>query len=99
MSQDITGLLKQWEYEPGDQIRIIQADDGRDVLQVRQPLGIEQYELEGRPDGKRPFNRESVLDEFFSRADSSPGYRIDHEDFLHIQNEGILSLSRSVSDR
>ncbi len=74
--------------------RIIQADDGRDVLQVRQPLGIEQYELEGRPDGKRPFNRESVLDEFFYQADSNPGYTIGHKDFLHIQNEGILYYFR-----
>ena len=94
MSEDITDLLKAWKYEPGDQIRIIKADDGRDVLQVRQPLGIEQYEMEGRPDGKRPFNRESVLDEFLYRIDNNPEYTINHEDFLLIQNEGIIYYFR-----
>ena len=94
MSEDITNLLKAWEYEPGDQIRVVKADDGRDILQVRQPLGIEQYELEGRPDGKRPFNRESVLDEFLYRIDNNPEYTINHEDFLLIQNEGIIYYFR-----
>ena len=57
MSADITDILREWEFDSDNQIRIIQADDGRQVLQVRQPMGIEQYELDGRPDGKKPFGR------------------------------------------
>ncbi len=101
MSRDITDILREWEYEPGNQIRIIRADDGREVLQVRQPLGIEQYELDGRPDGKRPFGRESVLDEYLRRLDnyveshgSDEGFVITHDDFLLLQSEAIIYYFR-----
>ena len=70
MSADITDILREWEYDSDNQIRIVQADDGRQVLQVRQPLGIEQYELDGRPDGKRPYGRETALEEFQSRREN-----------------------------
>ncbi len=101
MSNDITHILRDWKYESGNQIRIIVADDGREVLQVRQPLGIEQYELDGRPDGERPFGRESVLDEMLFRLDkyraehgSEEGFSITHDDFILLQNEGIIYYFR-----
>jgi uncharacterized protein YhaN len=101
MSADITDLLREWEYDSDNQIRIVQADDGRQVLQVRQPLGIEQYELDGRPDGKRPFGRESVLEEFQGRREnyaashgSEEGFSISHEDFAALQSEGVLYYFR-----
>ena len=72
MSADITDILREWEFDSDNQIRIIQADDGRQVLQVRQPMGIEQYELDGRPDGKKPFGRDSALEEFQARAGELP---------------------------
>jgi hypothetical protein len=40
MSADITEILREWEFDSDNQIRIIQAEDGRQVLQVRQPMGI-----------------------------------------------------------
>jgi hypothetical protein len=101
MSGDITDIIREWEYDSDNQIRIIQADDGRQVLQVRQPLGIEQYELDGRPDGKHPFNRESVVDEFKARLEnyvashgSDEGFSLTHEDFLSLQSEGVLYYFR-----
>ena len=101
MSRDITDILREWEYEPGNQIRIIRADDGREVLQVRQPLGIEQYELDGRPDGKRPFGGESVLDEYLRRLDNyvethatDKGFVITHDDFLLLHSEAIIYYFR-----
>ena len=41
MNEDISKILSDWEFDSENQVRIIKADDGRDVLQVRQPLGIE----------------------------------------------------------
>lgn len=61
-TDDLRSILQSWPFEPGNHIRIVRGDDGREILQVRQPVGIEQYELEGRPDGLRPHDRESVLD-------------------------------------
>jgi hypothetical protein len=101
MYLDITDILKQWEYDPENPARIQKLRDGREVLQLRQPFGIEQYELQGRPDGKRPFNKSSVLEEFLDRLEkhkkthsTDEGFRLRHSDFLLLQNEGILYYSR-----
>ncbi|HEY9593233.1 MAG TPA: UvrB/UvrC motif-containing protein [Spirochaetia bacterium] len=101
MSGDITDILKDWEYDSDNQIRIIQADDGRQVLQVRQPLGVEQYELDGRPDGKRPFDKETALEEYETRLaghkalhGTEDGFTITHDDFATLQGEGVLFYFR-----
>src|SRR5258705_442223 len=52
-SDDLTEMLRRWEYDENRPVRRLKAGDGREVLQVRLPLGIEQYEINGRPDGKR----------------------------------------------
>jgi hypothetical protein len=101
MSGDITDILRSWDFDADNQVRIIQADDGRDVLQVRQPLGIEQYELDGRPDGKSFEGRECYLDvlkEKLQEHAAVPGgeedFRVSREQFQLVQNEGILYYYR-----
>ncbi len=101
MSADITDILREWEYDSDNQIRIVQADDGRQVLQVRQPMGIEQYELDGRPDGKKPFGRETALEEYQARLESyrsshgsDDGFTLTHDDFANLQGEGVLFYFR-----
>lgn len=55
MKQDIDFILENWEYKPGvAQARLIQAHDGRQVIQWRIDLGLLQLETIGRPDGARP---------------------------------------------
>lgn len=99
MDRDLTRILADWQYDADDQYRVIKARDGRRVLQVRQPLGIEQYELDGRPDGLRPLGKASVLEEMLDRFDSGEhaeggGFLLEHEDFLELQNESILYYYR-----
>ncbi len=99
MDRDLTEMLADWQYDADDQYRMIKARDGRQVLQVRQPLGIEQYELDGRPDGTRPYGKESVLTEMLDRLGSwddagAGSFLIDHDDFLRLQNEGMLYYYR-----
>ncbi len=101
MSQDISDILNSWEYDPEKTIRIIVARDGRQVLQIRLPMGIEQYELDGRPDGMRPFGKETVLEEYQERlkvhmekTGSEEGFAIDREAFIMLQTEGILYYYR-----
>lgn len=59
---DLRRLLEKWPYDPDNDVRVVRADDGRELLQVRTPLGIEQLEMEGRPDGLRPSGHESLLE-------------------------------------
>lgn len=66
-SVDLHELLKSWPYDPDDNVRRVRCKDGREVLQVRLPLGIEQYELNGRPDGERPYGKESILEYHLER--------------------------------
>jgi len=101
MGKDLTAMLHDWPYDPDQTMRIIVADDGRSVLQVRLPLGMEQYELVGRPDGTQPFGKESVLQELIDRADAhksthgtDEGFTLTHEDCVLLQNEGVLYYYR-----
>ncbi len=95
MSNDISNILRDWEYDSDKSIRIVEADDGREVIQVRLPLGVEQYELDGRPDGQRPFGKSTLLEEFQERIRSSgDAFKLTHDDFLLLSNEGIIFYYR-----
>ncbi len=100
-SGDITDILESWEFDSDNQVRIVQANDGREVLQIRQPLGIEQYEIEGRPDGRKPEGKECFLDvlqgrlqEYIESNGTDEGFSVSHDDFQILQNEGIIYYYR-----
>ncbi len=60
---DITPVLRGWDYEPGTiNVRKIAGADGLPKLQMRLDLGLYQMEMTGRPDGLRPHGFESLLD-------------------------------------
>jgi hypothetical protein len=101
MAGDITDILVSWEFDPDNQVRVIQANDGREVLQIRQPLGIEQYELDGRPDGKTYEGKECYLDvlkeklqDYEAASGTDEGFQVSHEQFQQLQNEGIIYYYR-----
>lgn len=94
-------MLDEWPYDSDHTTRIIVADDGRSVLQVRLPLGIEQYELVGRPDGEKPFGKETVLEEIESRVaayvmrhGTDDGFELGHEECELLHSEAILYYYR-----
>lgn len=63
MSIDLTKLLQDWPYEPGQiNVRLIQGDDGEPKIQMRLDLGVLQMDVTGRPDGLRPHGCESLLE-------------------------------------
>jgi hypothetical protein len=71
VAQDIDAALQGWEFKPGVvQARMVQASDGRDVVQLRIDLGILQLETTGRPDGSRPQGHSSYFHYLQSVADS-----------------------------
>ena len=99
--RDISDMLEEWPYDPASCVRKIETADGREVVQVRTPLGIEQYELEGRPDGLRPYGEESVLDYaeaqvllHTERAGETEGFVIDDRVAVELQQEGLLYYYR-----
>jgi hypothetical protein len=63
VNQDIDSILEHWQYKPGvAQARLIQARDGRQVIQLRIDLGVLQLEATGRPDGARPHGHATYCD-------------------------------------
>ena len=63
MSKDLTQLLQDWPYEPGQiNVRLVEGDDGRPLVQLRLDLGMLQMEMSGRPDGQTIDGFESVLE-------------------------------------
>jgi hypothetical protein len=63
MSHDIDAALQGWEYKPGVvQARLVQAREGRQVIQMRIDLGVLQIEANGRPDGTRPHGCATYFD-------------------------------------
>jgi len=63
VKQDIDCILETWKYQPGlAQARLVQASDGRQVIQLRVDLGILQLETAGRPDGANPHGHLTYYD-------------------------------------
>lgn len=72
MDLDLTKLLEDWPYESGKiNVRLIQAENGEPLIQVRLDLGLLQMRAEGRPDGQTPHGYNSVLEYLEARRDGS----------------------------
>ena len=100
MSKDINPILDGWDYESDElQVRIVEGIDGTDKIQMRVDLGLIQMELEGRPDGVRPFGFESLLDHHKMRAANTKGdaYALDGEACSALMREGVQYYHRYLA--
>jgi UvrB/uvrC motif len=101
-SADIRKILQSWPYDPDQDARLTQGDDGREILQVRTPVGIEQYELDGRPDGARPHGCESALEYHWQRlseaqtAGRAAEFKLGKRECNELFTEGTLYYFRYV---
>lgn len=68
---DLRGFLESWPYDPACNIRIGCGADGRQIILVRQPMGLQQFEMDGRPDGCRVHGEETVLHFHHARLDAA----------------------------
>ena len=101
-SVDIRRILQSWPYDPEEDARLAQGDDGRAILQVRTPVGLEQYELDGRPDGAKPHGLESLLDYHVQRLQLARSrgreadFKLDQRECNELFSEGTLYYFRYV---
>jgi hypothetical protein len=97
---DLKPWMDEWPHDPDKNIRLIRCSDGRTVIQVRQPVGIEQYETEGRPDGTRPHGADSALDYQLARwqqaktEGTEDAFRLSEDECAELFNEGVLYYFR-----
>ena len=92
---DLSKILERWRYGDGEHVRRVTNHLGEEVLQVRLPLGIEQCELHGRPDGVRPKGKESWFHHYSTRIAKQPwDLELTEEDFQNLKEECLLYYYR-----
>lgn len=102
MSLDLNSLLNGWPHENGSiKVRKVAGLDGREKLQLRIDLGLLQMEMDGRPDGARPHNCESLLAYHQRRAaraeERGEDYDLTVEQCGELQQEGVQYYHRYLS--
>ena len=104
-SKDITPVLKSWEYESGTiNVRKVSGIDGSPKLQMRLDLGLLQMEMTGRPDGDRPYGRESLLDfheemlkDHTRKNGTEMGFALTNEQCQLLREEAAMYYQRYLS--
>ena len=104
MDFDISHLLEQWDYQPGQVVvRRFKGKDGKEKIQLRVDLGLLQMNAEGRPDGKRPFGHESLFDYYKSRLEKyrdahgdDDGFELKPDDCSKLQIEALQYHHRYI---
>jgi len=106
MDLDITDILRDWPYEPGQMsVRKIRGLDGREKIQVRLDLGVLQMETTGRPDGLRPHGCDSLLEyqqrqreRHIAEVGSDEGFRLDTEACDQLRAEAVMYYHRYLAE-
>jgi hypothetical protein len=68
---DLRKILQSWPYVAENNVRVARGADGREIILVRQPMGLEEYEIDGRPDGRHVHGMESVFAFHHARLDAA----------------------------
>ena len=105
ISEDIGPLLKEWDESPDSgSIRKIVGSDGKEQIQIRVQFGMLQLGADGRPDGKRPYGHESLLDHYSSllkdykaKYETDDGFDLDSHDCERLRNESMQYYHRYAS--
>jgi hypothetical protein len=104
MSKDLSVMLHGWDYNSNEvTVRKILGTDGREKIQMRLDLGVLQMEMSGRPDGKRPFGFESLLEYHLDRKEREEdegnwsSWVLDSEECADIKQEAMQYYYRYLS--
>jgi hypothetical protein len=93
---NLRSFLGSWPYDPGNNVCVTRGADGREIILVRQPMGLEEYEIDGRPDGRRIQGMESVFDFHRARFDAAKqsnvliGFDLSAKDCAELFDESVL---------
>jgi hypothetical protein len=105
MDFDISPLLEQWDYKPGQVVvRKFKGKDNHEKIQLRVDLGLLQMNAEGRPDGKRPFGHASLYDYYQSKLEkhaaansgNETDFKLVAEDCAKLQIEALQYHHRYI---
>jgi len=97
-SENLSHILNSWPYDAKNNVRFIRNGNGSELMQIRLPLGIEQYNLNGRPDGQKPEGGNNFLEIYQRREkatkESGEILVLGDEDFRALREESLLYYYR-----
>jgi len=80
-SQHIDDILVDWPYDPDSvSVRLVDGDDGRELIQMRIEMGLLQLETSGRPDGQKPEGKSTYYDylrERYNKEEEESEFTVD----------------------
>jgi hypothetical protein len=105
-SKDLQPIVENWPYEYGQvSVRKVRGLDNRLKIQMRVDLGVLQMEAEGRPDGTRPFNHDSLLEYQKARLEAHKrrngtdlGFSMSSEECRAIRDESLQYYQRYLAN-
>ena len=105
MSKDINDIIEGWDYVPGEvTVRKIIGKDGKEKIQMRLDLGLMQMEISERPDGKKPYGKESLfeyykylVEQHVIKYGSDENFHLNIEDCVKLQREAVQYYYRYLS--
>jgi hypothetical protein len=105
-SKDLRLITDDWAYEPGQiNVRKIRGTDNRIKIQMRVDLGVLQMEVDGRPDGRRPHEQDSLLEYHAGRIEAHKrrngtelGYVLTGEECREIREEAFQYYQRYLAN-
>ena len=96
--QDIDRVLCKWPYQPGVvSARLVRAEGGREVLQMRIEMGLLQMETTGRPDGEKPDGAETYLDALIQQSlAEDESFKLTDDQCFEIDREFLQFYHRRI---
>lgn len=93
LDHDLSGLLREWPFDQERlNVRFLELEGDRIVVQVRVELGVLQMERDGRPDGA-----EDLLAAVEARIAEDPELRIDPQTAADLRAEAVQVHQRYVA--
>jgi len=102
---DLSRILGDWPIGGNrPTVRMVRTASGGRVVQVRLELGILQFALTGRPDGRRPHGADSLLDWHIDRLEvhrlrtgGDDGMQLTSKECAALRDEGVQVYHRYVA--
>lgn len=93
----IDEVLRGWPYDPAAlSVRIVNGDDGRDVLQMRIDMGILQLEMQGRPDGTKPNGFDTYFEYVVDQSKKRDEFELTEDECNEIDREFVQFYHRRI---
>jgi len=102
---DLAGILAGWPVGGNrPTVRMVRTSSGERAIQVRLELGLLQFALTGRPDGRRPHGADSLLDWHLGRLQAhrlrtggDDGLQLTSKECAALRDEGVQVYHRYVA--